>query len=284
MKQINALPDSRATFFLPRLKQFNDLPVYITSIGINYEESEIVRPNGFPEHQWLQCKAGRGTFHYKGKEISVGEKQGLFIKKGEPHAYTAQQKPWMTHWITFDGYGIESILKQCQLFQTGIYEVENDAAVYAQIQQIMVLAEQRGPLSAVKLSSALFAFLAVLAESVRPSEQTSVKHRYRQLVPVLLYLDEHYNEVVTLEQLAACIGITPQYLCILFKKFFGKRPIEYLNHLRINKSKPLLMHRLDLSIAEIGREVGFENPSYFGKRFRELEGMSAGAFRDLFIT
>ena len=54
--------------------------------------------------------------------------------------------------------------------------------------------------------------------------------------------------------------------------------IAYINDLRIEKAKPLLLHS-DSSVTEIALEVGFNNTSYFIKKFRQATGMSPHKFR-----
>lgn len=60
----------------------------------------------------------------------------------------------------------------------------------------------------------------------------------------------------------------------------GKTPIEYINSYRINQSCKLLM-RQDSSISDIAAEVGFENFSYFIRKFKEFKGCTPTKFRKM---
>ena len=53
---------------------------------------------------------------------------------------------------------------------------------------------------------------------------------------------------------------------------------SYLNNIRVEKAKELLISS-DLSIADIGNQVGFSDQSYFNKIFKEHEGMTPGQYR-----
>ena len=83
--------------------------------------------------------------------------------------------------------------------------------------------------------------------------------------------------------MADIIHVTPQYLCILFKQLMDKRPFEYINEVRITKSKEWILSDYSLSLSSISQKVGFENPSYFGATFKKLQGITPGQFKELYI-
>ena len=62
-----------------------------------------------------------------------------------------------------------------------------------------------------------------------------------------------------------------------------KRPFEYINEVRINKSKELILSNYNYSISTISKKAGFESPSYFGMQFKKIEGMTPGQFKELYI-
>jgi YesN/AraC family two-component response regulator len=92
------------------------------------------------------------------------------------------------------------------------------------------------------------------------------------------YIDEHYNQEITLEELSALAAITPQYLCRLFKKYFDLRPFQYITRKRIQQAKKLLSDNT-LSVNEIAHSVGFNDCSYFCAIFKKNEMMSPTEFR-----
>jgi AraC-like DNA-binding protein len=59
--------------------------------------------------------------------------------------------------------------------------------------------------------------------------------------------------------------------------------MEYLNNVRINKSKDLLMKNPDLRIKDVSVRSGYDSTSYFCSIFRRMEGMSPGKFRELHL-
>jgi YesN/AraC family two-component response regulator len=99
--------------------------------------------------------------------------------------------------------------------------------------------------------------------------------------PVIDYIEANYNRVITLKELADVIKISPQHLCLLFKNTYKMRPFEYLNKVRISKSKDLMFAGGDLQIDNLAQMVGYDSSSYFCAVFKEIEGISPGKFKKL---
>lgn len=99
-----------------------------------------------------------------------------------------------------------------------------------------------------------------------------------QCASVKRYMDLHFKESLTLEQLAAEAHINKYYLAHAFKREYGISPINYLNSRRIEESKYLLSET-DLTMSQIARILGFSSPSYFSQVFRKTQGTSPLDYR-----
>lgn len=96
-----------------------------------------------------------------------------------------------------------------------------------------------------------------------------------------LYIEEHYMEQLTLEEVAREIGLNESYLSSIFKKQVGKSLIDYLTNVRIQHAKELLIDP-ERSVEDISDEVGFSDPKYFTRRFKKYTGVSPREYRNLF--
>ena len=94
----------------------------------------------------------------------------------------------------------------------------------------------------------------------------------RLVAEVLLYLEEHYAEDISLADLSAHTGKTPEYLCAAFRKETGDTIMRHLTEIRIGRARQLLLENPDLPVYVIGQRCGFRSPSYFGKVFRDYTG------------
>jgi AraC-like DNA-binding protein len=92
------------------------------------------------------------------------------------------------------------------------------------------------------------------------------------------YIWQNYQNKITLEDAARSVYLSPSYFCKIFQRTVGCSFSVYLNRLRIEKSKQLLL-RSDLRIADIVSMVGFEDQSYFTKVFKRVCGVSPTHFR-----
>lgn len=100
----------------------------------------------------------------------------------------------------------------------------------------------------------------------------------RQCAAVRRYIDIHFKEALTLEQLAEEAHMNKYYLSHSFKKEYGISPINYLISRRIEESKYLLAET-DLSMSQISQLLGFSSLSYFSQVFRRTQGISPMEYR-----
>lgn len=100
----------------------------------------------------------------------------------------------------------------------------------------------------------------------------------RECELVRRYIDEHFKENITLDQLAELAHINKYYLVHAFRKAYDTSPISYQISRRIQESR-FLLESSDHSLSQIARILGFSSPSYFSQSFRRSEGMSPLEYR-----
>ena len=93
------------------------------------------------------------------------------------------------------------------------------------------------------------------------------------------YLDDHYGEKITTKDLSKKFGLVPSYLSTLFRQEQGMSPSDYLNRLRIEKAKVLLLENIFLTVREIAEITGYADQLYFSKVFKKETGMTPSEFR-----
>lgn len=95
---------------------------------------------------------------------------------------------------------------------------------------------------------------------------------------ILNYVDEHYCEEISRNDLVNLVYISPDYCSRLFTKETGRSLKQYVTEKRMEKAKRLLMS--DLPVKGVALEVGYTNFSYFSKAFREMAGISPMEYRE----
>jgi YesN/AraC family two-component response regulator len=92
------------------------------------------------------------------------------------------------------------------------------------------------------------------------------------------YIDLHFKEPLTLQQLSEEAHINKFYLSHIFKQEYGISPSNYMIFRRIDESKYLLAET-DLSMTQIAQLMGFSSLSYFSQVFRNTQGVSPKEYR-----
>jgi len=108
-------------------------------------------------------------------------------------------------------------------------------------------------------------------------------HAHRGLSPsakrrVLEYVDEHFDQQLTLESLANVARLSVHHFARAFRQSTGEPPHQYLLRRRIERATKMLKES-ELPLSEIALAVGFSDHSHFARHFRRLVGMSPGAAR-----
>lgn len=95
---------------------------------------------------------------------------------------------------------------------------------------------------------------------------------------ILYYIDHNYTSNIKLETIAPLFGYNSAYLGKIFSKNVGENFNSYVDHVRIERSKKLLMENR-MKVYEISEAVGYRNVDYFHKKFKKYEGISPAEYR-----
>ena len=109
-------------------------------------------------------------------------------------------------------------------------------------------------------------------------EFEKVKHA-DTVYKVIEYIKENYYRHIPLEEIAQITYMSKTYLSTLFKKETGYSISEYINGIRVDRARSLLVNS-DIAIVEIARMCGFEDQSYFTKVFRKTTGITPKKCRE----
>lgn len=98
------------------------------------------------------------------------------------------------------------------------------------------------------------------------------------LKKTVAYISQNFEKLLTRDDIAKAVGVTPNYVSVLFRKGFDMTFVEYLTNLRISEAKKLL-ENTDKKIYQIAEAVGFDDAYYFSKNFKNVIGMSPKEYR-----
>lgn len=134
----------------------------------------------------------------------------------------------------------------------------------------------------------LHLFSLIMAELINVYKNDMVKSdSFNQsgsasVIPMIRFIEQNYN-TCTQESVAKFFHITPNYVSTLLKKHIGITYIQMVQSLRLKQASNLLRNT-DRSVTDIANYVGYENVSFFYKKFQKQYNCSPGEYRDKFRT
>jgi len=106
-----------------------------------------------------------------------------------------------------------------------------------------------------------------------PREYEVRMNNLKRFNKVLEYIEENYNEKITLNHLCSIVNLSRFHFCRIFKDMTGKSVGQYTNSLRINKAETLLKEG-EMNITEIAMNCGFNDINYFSRVFKKNRNMA----------
>ena len=266
-------------------ENFIDLGMY----QYGYEQCE-------PGHSFGPATRNHYLFHYiisgtgtlmadnaKGETqtYSIKSGQGFLIFPGQITTYIADQNlPWEYVWIEFDGLRVREALDLTELsVNTPVYH-SHSKDLREQLMNEMLYIVHHAKESPFHLIGHLYLFLDYLTQSAKSKKlvQSSKMSDY-YIIEAINYIEQNFQNNITIEDIAAVCGINRSYFGKIFRNSIGRSPQEFLMNYRMVKATELLK-LTSLSIAEIGSAVGYENQLHFSRAFKTIYGISPREWRN----
>lgn len=247
------------------------------------------------EFEYILAEQGALSVNVNKTRLTLQTGQGVFINSGVLHAVElAGKEPALLHSGVFHPRlvgGMDTIFWQDlirPLLQPGApaYFLLEEAVPW----QGQILADLRAAWEAVAdepfdyenkvryhLASALRYLTAhgqIRTDKVSQQEQIAAE-RMKQM---LRYVEEHYAEELTVEQIAGCVALSESACLRAFRQMLGITPIQYVKQYRVERAAELL-RSTSMKTGEVGAECGFTDGSYFIKTFRELKHCTPKEYR-----
>ncbi|MFF2887978.1 helix-turn-helix domain-containing protein [Paenibacillus sp. NPDC057967] len=92
------------------------------------------------------------------------------------------------------------------------------------------------------------------------------------------YIEQHYQQEMTIDQLAKVAGISTRHFMRLFKKKYGYSAIDYLAVYRIEQAQRLMRSGVSNRLKDIARYVGYQDDLYFRRKFKQISGVPPAEF------
>ncbi|HEY8888716.1 MAG TPA: AraC family transcriptional regulator [Clostridium sp.] len=269
-----------------------DVESTISNINLNiyYCGSQECKPGhswgpAVKEHYKIHyVNKGKGSFNIGNKTYLLEEGQGFLICPNVISYYKADNKdPWKYTWVAFDGTSVESYLKRANLsVENPIFKVCDEEM--SQCLNQMVTVSIVDPSRDLRLISLLYLFIDIIINRTGSAKNSykSVRHREPYIENVIEFIEINYSQKILITEISNHMGIDRKYLSTIFKAAMGISIQKYLIDYRMNKACNLMQNYL-LSIGDISRSVGYDDPLVFSKMFKYVIGVSPRKYRNMYI-
>lgn len=122
-----------------------------------------------------------------------------------------------------------------------------------------------------------FAFKCFIYITSYVKPQTTIDYTNHIVKATKEYLENHYADDISLEDMASQVNISPQYFSKLIKKNTGFNYIDWLSMFRVKKAKELLTDS-SLTVKEVCFMVGYKDPNYFSRIFKKRMGITPSEY------
>lgn len=275
-------------YMYPDTAAVSDLPYFLHSIGQHELQPKTVKPAGHEYDQFFYNTKGDGVLVLDGKKYEVPAGDGFFIPAHIPHEYYPKDSVWDIRWMEPRGDRLPQLYEKLGL-TGGVYHLWNLTGLEIQMNKMreeLLNDEYYGNYYAsAHVQEFIMEFVKqtgmLKKENSAEKDLTkkAKKNIYNKHMNVLAdYVDHHFMNPISETDLCNLLNLTPQHLGRITRACVGMTPIEYINHVRIDKAKAYLGFT-NLNACEIAKNCGFENNNYFWKTFKKLTALTPGEYR-----
>ncbi|MEM7573427.1 MAG: AraC family transcriptional regulator [Bacteroidota bacterium] len=293
------LPDSRAynehiRIAPPKMSGFDlrDFEENMASVQLRMPPFRI----GF--YQLAVLESGSGLVSTDGKKLQLGE-HSLFFNLPGQIIYWDVAKNWKGYYLNLeeqfytqalDGYPRLADLPFFRTYQSPIQLEEEEATNLLELMQRMQMAYRTENRYRRHILKALLQAILAYTLSAHARQADHQLEEVAQQGPAARFVNIVQERIrarslgidtapLSPAELAQELFISPQHLSKVVKAATGYSPIRYLQHNLIAEAQKLL-RATPLSIAEIGFQLGYEDPAYFSRLFKKVTGVSPSIYRN----
>lgn len=271
----------------------DNFPAYIGKNALSEYPGYLGFNHWHPDVEFMAIISGKMRYNINGEIMMLQEGDAVFINSKQMHyGFSDNYQECIFVCVTLNLSLLETSQYVKETFIDPVVcgefvpyyifrqDVSWEREVYNSICDFYKYYDQEGGL--LKVQSLFLDIWCKIYKNVSREKYVPIRMQYNDNIHLLknmvLYLQERYNQKLTLQEIAdaGCVGKTT--CCNLFKKYTGKTPLEYLIHYRIQMSLHLLKD-MNLTITQVAYEVGFSGASYFSETFKKVMKMTPNEYR-----
>lgn len=229
--------------------------------------------------------SGKGTLYSRNSSdeetaYNITAGNGFLICPGQVHTYIADKDdPWEYTWIEFDGIKAREFLRAGGLsIDCPIYKPLNGDLGNRIKEELLYIVNNKDA-SPLNLIGHLYLFLDTLVlSSITKGTLRGGKLKDFYIREAISFVEQHYQENITVEDIANACNLNRTYFGKIFKDAMGSSPQDFLIQFRMTKATDLMKITTN-SIGKISEMVGYENQLHFSRAFKKFYGVCPREWR-----
>ena len=238
------------------------------------------RRGGVNQAIFIYCAKGAGWCELGGCRHNVQAGELLVVPPDAPHVYGADEAcPWTIYWFHVRGALVDRFLGELDVaVDRPVIRLGEEMQLLALFGEVLDLVEHGyGSLQLVQASHALGHLLAIMVRDRRNAHREQPTSQQR-IVQTIQFMKEHLYEPVQLDTLASVANLSRSQFVALFRQQTGYAPIDYFIRLRMHRACQML-DTTTISVKEVAMALGYEDPLYFSRLFRQVNEVSPKEYR-----
>lgn len=182
------------------------------------------------------------------------------------------------YWVHFTGSQVKSLLKEHHFPEKEHIINCGTLPEYQHLFQTMIQELQLCKPHYQELLTVLFKQLLVTVSRQLLTATSINSYAQTEIEKTISYFITHYNQELNIEKIAASRNMSTSWFIRNFKQYTGMTPLSYILKIRISNAQHLLETTAS-NVTEIASFVGYENPLYFSRLFKNQTGLSPSEYR-----
>lgn len=242
-----------------------------------YEEPVTLRPDGRKDYQLIIVLAGEALFKYQGQDICLKSDEAILLPPHIKNHYYFYSNSNII-WIHFTGTSVDKILAEYSLEGYMKYCVSDAEDFLWHAEKIIEEFQLKHIGYMNNCNASLLNILTLLKRKIDNRINSASDSFVSEIAMILEDMRIHFAENKGIAEFAKMCNLSTSRFAHVFAQIVGTSPYKYLLNLRIRQGKYLLINT-NLSILDIAKSVGYDDPLYFSRIFKKYEGLSPTQFK-----
>ena len=248
---------------------------------VMYPKGQETNCGGERHSYWELCflSQGESVFYLEGERFELKPNTLILLPPGTPHREAWEESGfYRILWLGLQQDYFTAFISERYQIKEGT-RMLGDAVQLSLLERALSELKEKDFCYREVVSSYLTLFFVTVLRNLKMDSPLIHSWQEQVVEDVQQYLATNLAAQVTLAEISNQVGLSPNYLCALFREQTGKTIFEHLGYLRLKKAQ-FLLRNTQLPIYSIAEQVGYSSQLAFSKFLRKAMGISPTSYRE----